>query len=315
LSSGCERVLHRAAALARQFRAELAILHVTDESKPKEFERAAAALSARIAPLTWRSGTRPGIEIRAGKPWRVIVSKARELRADLIVLGPHRKRILSGGPVGTTAGRILRAGDCAVLVVNSNQVGTYRGVLFALDRSVQSARAIRTARSLGLLNAGDVSIVHSFAPPYTGMLAHVGVDREIVAKYSAGWNSEVINELSGLLESVDVTTPRPKIILEEARPLVAIRQVVDRLGPQLLIIGTRGHRGLKRFLRGSVTEQVLRRIECDVLAIPPGAGKRAHGAGEQESAPPARRESAFSCRRTGISGMLHSAERHQRSLP
>jgi hypothetical protein len=41
------------------------------------------------------------------------------------------------------------------------------------------------------------------------------------------------------------------------------------LDADLVVVGTRGLTGLKRILLGSVTDEVLRGIECDVLAVPP----------------------------------------------
>ena len=41
----------------------------------------------------------------------------------------------------------------------------------------------------------------------------------------------------------------------------------------LLVIGTRGRRGVKRLLLGSVAEKVFRQARCPVLIVPPAAGE------------------------------------------
>ncbi|HUP24420.1 MAG TPA: universal stress protein [Thermoanaerobaculia bacterium] len=52
-----------------------------------------------------------------------------------------------------------------------------------------------------------------------------------------------------------------------APTIVAYAEEVDA---DLLLLGTHGHRGFRRFLLGSVTEEVVRRAPCPVLTHPPG---------------------------------------------
>jgi len=58
-------------------------------------------------------------------------------------------------------------------------------------------------------------------------------------------------------------------LVEHAAPYEAIVRTCSALDVDLVVIGTRGLTGLKRILLGSVTDEVLRGIECDVLAVPP----------------------------------------------
>ena len=56
-------------------------------------------------------------------------------------------------------------------------------------------------------------------------------------------------------------------LLMTRRPL-GIKHAVARLAPQLLVIGTHGRTGIKRVLLGSIAEQVINQVECDVLVVP-----------------------------------------------
>lgn len=47
----------------------------------------------------------------------------------------------------------------------------------------------------------------------------------------------------------------------------AIVELADELGADLIVMGTRGHTGLKHVLLGSVAERVLRHAPCWVLAV------------------------------------------------
>jgi nucleotide-binding universal stress UspA family protein len=47
----------------------------------------------------------------------------------------------------------------------------------------------------------------------------------------------------------------------------AIAEEAKRVGADLVVVGTRGHTGLKHLLLGSVAERTLRLADCPVLVI------------------------------------------------
>jgi nucleotide-binding universal stress UspA family protein len=58
--------------------------------------------------------------------------------------------------------------------------------------------------------------------------------------------------------------------LEQGRAAKQITECADRLGADLILIGTRGNTGFKRLLLGSVAEEVVRIAEQPVLTVHPG---------------------------------------------
>jgi nucleotide-binding universal stress UspA family protein len=57
----------------------------------------------------------------------------------------------------------------------------------------------------------------------------------------------------------------------EGRAAQTIVDVAQELGAELVVMGTHGRTGLAHMLLGSVTEQVVRRAQCSVLTVRPGA--------------------------------------------
>jgi nucleotide-binding universal stress UspA family protein len=57
-------------------------------------------------------------------------------------------------------------------------------------------------------------------------------------------------------------------ILGEGGTTAQILNAADRLGSDLIVIGTHGRSGFERLMLGSVTEKVLRKAACPVLAVP-----------------------------------------------
>jgi universal stress protein E len=274
LSSRSDRALHRAALMAREFKARLALLHVVDDDQPpamidQDMRQAKALLDGQALQLAELANTRPDVLVKIGDPFEVIVQTMREQQADLIVMGAHRKRLLRDIFVGTTIERVMRTGNAPVLMVNAYPDGAYRRVLLAVDLSDASARAAQAAKALGLLGAPAVSIVHAFRPYAKALLGRAGANQDIITQHVVHTAMEVASELTSFLDREGLNDERHEIILEEGDPFATIKESVRRKNPDLLVIGTRGHTGLKRLLLGSVADEVMRQVECDVLAVPP----------------------------------------------
>ena len=275
LSSRADLAVDRAADLAAEFGAELCLLHVVDEDQPRdivevEVQRARAVLESRGATMRLPI---PNVqcEIAVGSVFEGIVKMAQTWNADLLVLGAHRRRILRDVVVGTTIERVMRTGQHPVLMVNAATRVRYGSVLLALDASDASARAVRAAQSLGLLDNARVFVVHAFEPLYKGMLGWTGVREDTITKYSAIWEREAGEEIRHFLSQLGLNGAAAHVVLKEEPPFSAIKGAVDLLRPHLLVVGTHGRTGLARALLGSVAERVLSEIECDILAVPRAA--------------------------------------------
>ena len=58
-----------------------------------------------------------------------------------------------------------------------------------------------------------------------------------------------------------------RTLLETGDPRTMIEAVARKLGTDLIVMGTHGRRGLRRFLIGSVAESVVRTAPCPVLLV------------------------------------------------
>ena len=70
-------------------------------------------LSARLCP----NAAMGPLLVESGDPREVIVEKAKELNAELIVMGTHGRRGLSRALMGSVAETVTRTAHCSVLVV------------------------------------------------------------------------------------------------------------------------------------------------------------------------------------------------------
>lgn len=273
-SSRSERALARAAALCGQSSASLHLLHVVDDDRPaetvaQETAAAEAALRSLAGALADKMGATPSYLVMPGDPSEQIVSAAEKYEADLVVLGSHRKRLLQDVFVGTAVERVIRTGHCPVLMVKAEPKGPYRRVIVAVDMSPASARALRLARDLGLLDGVYLTLLHAFEPFAKVMMTYAGIEREAVEDHVARERNTAEQALKDFLAEQDLQGLHYEVRLLEGPVFHSIHKIAEQEKPDLLVIGTRGLTGASRMLLGSVADAVLRDTGCDVLAVPP----------------------------------------------
>jgi len=75
------------------------------------------------------------------------------------------------------------------------------------------------------------------------------------------------NELRKLISRAQFNGFRPEFVIEVGSPAQSILQFSERESTDLIVMGTHGFKGVDRWTMGSVTEKVLRKAHCPVLAV------------------------------------------------
>jgi nucleotide-binding universal stress UspA family protein len=273
-STRSQRALRRAGILARDHDAELTLVHIVDDDQPTdlveiETREAERILSEQISAMPELRGVRCRAAVMAGDPFDGILRAADLMKADLLVMGAHRKQFLRDIFVGTTIERVIRTGPYPVLMVNNEVKGPYGTVLAPVDMSEPSANAIRAAEALRLADDARITIVHAFLTSGKGQLFSAGFTKERIEEYVAAEGQRASDELTAFLSASGFGDRDWSRRMGEGGAFEVISRSVMDAKPDLLVIGTRGHSGIAKVLLGSVTEEVLRSLDVDVLAVPP----------------------------------------------
>ncbi|HEV7264744.1 MAG TPA: universal stress protein [Falsiroseomonas sp.] len=275
LSSRADRALRRAAMLAQAAGAELLLLHAVDDDRPRSLVDAASREARRLlrdqaASLPELRGIQARQVIEEGDPFEAILRVSESEAVDLVVVGEHRRRLLRDIFVGTTLERVLRHGQRPVLTVRAAPAGPYRHVVAATDFSPHAARAIRAAERLGLLRGAELTVLHAHEPPGLGAMAIADVPPAATAAHEAEAARQASSALAAFMaESLPGMAAEQRVV--QGRPATAIKDMVARLRPDLLVVGTTGAGALRRAVLGSVAAEVLGAVGCDALAVPPEA--------------------------------------------
>jgi universal stress protein E len=204
-----------------------------------------------------------------GQPFDGILRTAAAVDADLVVMGAHRKQFLRDIFTGTTIERVIRGGKYPVLMVNNEAQRQYERVLVPTDLSNTSADAIRIGLSAGFLRDDRTSLLHAFSAMGKARLKTTGADPSIVSGYVENERERAMEELSKFLVANGFDTRPWSLRVTEGVPTQVIARAVAEEQPDLLLMGTHGRTGLFRTFIGSVTEETLRSVDVDVLAVPP----------------------------------------------
>ena len=270
-SARSDRAIRRAVLLARQFSAAVAIVYVVNDDQSELLVKAESAAAKKLLGAICRSikdqdGLPCAMELRSGSAFQGILDAARDYAADLVVVGAHRRQVLRDLFIGTTAERVIDFGEWPVIMANAIPAESYRHVLVAIDFSDHSAQAVRRIFEMGLDRQAHVTVMHAFQTAGDTLIGgSVMSDPERSASLEQA-SARAAEQLSNFLRQLNV---KPNSIrLKHGPPATKIRECAREEGAELIVLGTKGYSGLKSVIWGSVSEEVLRMADCDVLTIP-----------------------------------------------
>jgi nucleotide-binding universal stress UspA family protein len=139
-----------------------------------------------------------------------------------------------------------------------------RKILVAVDFSEYADAVLDAAIEFAKQFGAGLHLVHAFdvriplVTPYEVAIptAFIEEAREAAA-----------SKLEALVRSVSAEGVEASSHLSEVPAASAIVGQAEELGVDLIIMGTRGHTGLKHVLLGSVAERTLRHAPCSVLTV------------------------------------------------
>lgn len=271
LSPISDEVLRGAIALAERAGAELHVLCVFPlppggagpGGSAGFLEEASEALAVQLRRVGSAAGTSVHPEARFGSAAEVIVERAEQVSADLIVLGPHQGGTVEADFLGTTADRVIRTANAACLVVRGPLPIPPVRVGVPVDFSELARQALTTAivwsrqlaRGLeGREGTHSSALVVHVAGVGTGPL-RLALEAEIRAALAATGG--------------DIVTRVEAEILTDDDPAEAITRWAEDEMIDLIVMGTHGRSEIERALIGSVSSAVTRRAACPVLLVPP----------------------------------------------
>lgn len=147
---------------------------------------------------------------------------------------------------------------------------TIRRILHASDFSPASRPALKLARELARAFKAELLLFHAVditVPMGTG---EGYVPAKVLEDMWAGTREKAEHDMTRLAQRARTAGVRVATVIGEGPAAAAIVETARRRRAGLIVIGTHGRTGVKRFLLGSVAERVVRTSAQPVLTVAGG---------------------------------------------
>lgn len=239
------------------------VLPSRDEVVERERNAALEKLNKLVEERGW---SRVNIEVREGRPDRVIADVAKEVKADLVVVGEHARPRGLWPTLGSTAEALVRCAPVPVLLAREVPSHAPRHILVAIDDSEPALAALRWAAGLSRAFGAHTTVYHAFRPVYlnvaesvSGMAAAKRLKQDQL-RQAEEWVDEQVRAVGF---DPDALTVR----VYESDPATGIISTQKGSDIDLIVMGSSGAGGAGRLILGSVADGVLRGASCSVLVV------------------------------------------------
>lgn len=283
-SAASQHGLAFAGALAGRFHSRLHLLHVVEPPVlpewgyahiPQRDARLRHAAEERLPRLPSACGIDSELilsaEVRSGEAADEICQAAGERHADLVVIASHGLGGIQHAFVGSTAERVVRRAPCPVLTVRDRVLrnkgeGTasfdLKRILVTTDFSEASKQAFPYALALARKFEASLLLLYVVPAHLPAELSHIGIVLE-----EGRLLAEARERMPRFRQAELDPHLRVDTLVLNGGPAHEICRAAETQGADLILMATHGHTGLKHFLLGSVTENVVRHAPCPVLVV------------------------------------------------
>ena len=235
-------------------------------------ETARIGAAARLRKLATAIGAeRVRWEILTDDPAGRIERLADEVGADLIVIGKHGARSGLWRGLGTTAERVSRSTSVPVLLVEGNPETRPRRMLVAVDDDDVTEWVLAWAARLAEHFDATVTLIHVVsAAVLTHVLSMAAVTAGGGEVDESAIGDEFREDAERWLRRLVDTRPRldrAQYITAAGNPAEAILAAAERVGADLIVLGSRRPGRLRRAVLGSTASEVLHRATRSVLVV------------------------------------------------
>jgi universal stress protein E len=227
------------------------------------------AVELRTTEIVGDSAVRPSVKVLIGRPEFALTEEAREMGAELLVLGASsdQKR-----RTGVIARRCIAETSCPVLINRNHHLGRYRSIIAAVDLTDLSQQVLEAAAKLAVDEEASMKVIHAHYPPWmhpTNVLYDLkpSQDEDFQEQYQEILDEQMAHLVRASSQFLPVT-PEPEVV-EHVNPVSAVLSAVHASNADLLTFGSHGPSSLKERVLGTTAERLLLGSHCSVLAVPP----------------------------------------------
>ncbi len=224
---------------------------------------------ANLEEIAAHCGIEARVEVRAGWTPEALVAVTEEIKAELVVVGAHQKRMWPSDEVGNTCVAIVRKATVPVLVWRPIHHEQDKTILAALDLRDGSAPIAATGARYSSYFGARLLLLHAMPgtlQAYVRAVSSPTKTEDMVKVLEKRARAEALGRVPEELRGgIEIQTS-----IVRGRPIVHhILNVAENEAADLIVIGKYHAPGLKgRVILGGITRQIIQGANCSVLTVP-----------------------------------------------
>lgn len=273
VTNGSRQAAKQAIWLAGHTGAEVSFFHSTWDDRVGEggelSDEHRATLEDLVSDYTEELGRACSLSISDERAWLYVSRQVSRDEHELVVVGKRDRTREEGRRVGSVAIKLLRKCPAAVWVVRPEHDLVHKLVLAATDLTEVGDEAVRAATWITRKSEEcQLHIVHALRVPEEIRSAKPPLPEDEYSRAIDGLRAQANDRVQGSVPNPKLD-PEPSVHIGRGAPAQVVREAVQHLGPDLLVMGTLSKGGVAGMLVGSTAERLLQRVDCSLLAMKP----------------------------------------------
>jgi universal stress protein E len=271
VTPGSVTAFAQARRAAQESGGDLTLVHSTwhqGEGRPLTADGEAALMALREEAAA--VGINARLEVTEVRPWLAMMHAVLRGEADLVVVGKRDRESSEGEGrrLGSVATKLVRKCPAPVWVVKPAHDLAHKLVLVATDHTPVAERALELGAFVAKRRGAALHVVHAYRVPRELRAELNELPSEELAERMDLLKSDVQARLDACLAQLDL--PEPAVThLSRKTPAEAIKETVEHLQPDLLVMGSLSRGGRAGVMVGETAERLLDRLDCSMLTIKP----------------------------------------------
>jgi nucleotide-binding universal stress UspA family protein len=226
----------------------------------REMERRGEQITALSVERLREIGIPAEVVVARGDARFLIPFYARKWTSDLIFVRAHVRKDLEHWMLGSVARAVVTSAPCTVQIVRDpkedrpHTLDSARKVVLATDGSETSEQAALAVANRPWPEESEFRVI-SVEEPWAIKLSRVRNENEA---------QEAVSSAAQVLASAGLKATGAVL---SGNTKQAILQEAQKWAADLIVVGSHGRRGFRRFLLGSVSEAVAMNAHCSVIVV------------------------------------------------
>ena len=221
---------------------------------------------------TQATGRQVETRLEQGHPAQRITAVARELDADLTILGSQGERGMAAWNLGSTALQVLAVARGSVLIARSDPAATgdvmLKRILVPLDGSLRAESALPTAVLIASAHAAELLLVFVVREPVPTAVLRATDDLEVARDLATRLEVSGKRYLDGLRDQlVREGASARSLVLRSADERKSLLELSQNERSDLIVLSAHGSTCNSALTFGSVTAHLLTNSAVPVLVL------------------------------------------------